>query len=273
MAAVRVLILCIALLGFFLVGAPIQWLVARHAPAHAHHLPLVFCRTLLRLIGVRVSVAGARMPHGHALIVANHVSWIDILALGSITPFCFLAKREVSRWPVLSAFAEVQGTVFVDRERRRTIPPANRRMAERMLEGRAVLLFPEGTTLAETGAFRSSHFAAARDLLRMAAADTASGTTPMVSVQPVAIAYSSRIAAWVGDDALIPHLWRVLRNLPMDCALTFTTPIAYAAGSDRKQVARLSREAVVEALGRRSAAALPAEAGSRDELRPATTGW
>lgn len=251
MAAIRALLVFAALAGFFLVGAPLQWLIARHMPRMAHRIPIFFCRSLLRLLSVRVSIDGAAIAAGPVLMAANHVSWIDVLVLGGIQPFCFLAKSEVSRWPILSAFAEVQGTVFVDRARRRSIPGANEMMAKRMAEGHAVLLFPEGTTnaAAEPGPFRTSHFAAARELLR------SHRLRETVAVQPVAISYSSRNAAWVGDDGLLSHVWRTLRAPPLECRVTFSTPIAYTRASNRKQVARLSREAIIDALGRSAAPA------------------
>lgn len=244
MAAIRLLLVVLALLGFFLVGTPLQWLVARLRPAAADRIPIVFCRSLLRLSRVTLDVEG-RWPEQQAvMIVPNHISWIDILALGALTPFCFLAKSEVARWPIVSAFATVQGTVFVDRRRRRSIPAANRALAARMLEGRPVLLFAEGTTLAGPlpDRFHSSHFAAARDLL---AKDPTRGA---VAIQPVALAYSRADAAWVGDEALVPHVWRVLRQPPLTCRIRFGAPIAYFPSSDRKIVARQSHDAVAALL-------------------------
>ena len=240
----RSFLLVVAILFFFLVAAPLQAVLARQRSASADRIPLFFCRSLLRLLRMSIAVEGSRVARGPCLLVVNHVSWIDILVLGSITPFCFLAKHEVASWPILSAFAKVQGTVFVDRRRRRGILPANRQMAERMREGRTVLLFPEGTTFAGAvpGLFRSSHYAAARDLLR------AQPEQESVSVQPVALAYDSNLAAWIGDEALLPHLWRVLKGAPIRCRVSFAEPIAYRRDTDRKVVARLSREAIVRLL-------------------------
>ncbi|WP_158807734.1 1-acyl-sn-glycerol-3-phosphate acyltransferase [Beijerinckia sp. L45] len=244
MTLFRVFLLAIALVFFFIVGAPLQMLLARRSPALAARLAIAFCRTLLGILRVSIDIAGSPERQGPVLLAVNHVSWIDVLALGSVMPFCFLAKHEVARWPILSAFAKVQGTVFVDRSRRRGIMPANRQMADRMLEGRIVLLFPEGTTYdGETpGRFHSSHFASARDLLRGAS------EREVVSVQPVALAYSSAAAAWIGDDALLPHLWRVLRGAPLRCLVTFGPALAYRRDTDRKVVARLSRAAIIAML-------------------------
>ncbi len=244
MAAVRAALIFAALLAFFLVGVPLQWLMARHAPDAAATIPRLFCRTLLALTKVRIATTGTLVRDRPVLCVANHVSWIDILALGSLEPFCFLAKSDVSAWPIVSAFAEVQGTVFVDRARRRSIIPANAALAGRMREGRTALLFPEGTTFdgTEPGPFRSSHLAAARDLLALEPA------CRTVAVQPVALAYSSPAAAWIGDDALLPHLWRVLRGPPLTCTVALGTPMAFAPGADRKRIAHAARAAVIALL-------------------------
>ena len=261
MAALRFILIFVALVGFFLIGVPLQWMVARCAPRLADRIPSVFCRSLLRLMRVDVAVRGDIVASAPVLVAANHVSWIDILVLGATAPFCFLAKSDVASWPVVSAFASAQGTVFVDRRRRRTIPEANRRMASRMLQGRPVLLFPEGTTVAgpEPGPFRSSHFAAARDVLVAATGHD----VVLVIVQPSAIAYSSDSAAWIGDDDLLSHLWRTLCAPPIRCSITFGAPIAYTACSHRKQVAHQAREAVIGMLR-----ALPAKAGSADRAMP-----
>lgn len=268
MAALRALLVFVTLIGFFLIGTPLQWLVVRALPQAANVIPILFCRSLLGLLRVGVAVTGDPSTDGPVLIVANHISWIDILALGGLMPFCFLAKSEVASWPIVSAFAEVQGTVFVDRRRRRNIPEANRDMAARMLEGRAVLLFPEATTLAGPlpGRFHTSHFAAVRDLLRLAP------ERGPAAVQPVAIAYSSSAAAWVGDDDLLSHLWQTLRGAPLTCSIAFGAPIACVAGADRKVIAQATREAIIGLIEARTVTS-PASLPSVADLRhPASTG-
>ena len=244
-AALRLVAMALAIVAFFLIGTPLQW-VARRTPATADRIPRFFCRTLLWIAKVEVVVEGyiAERP---MMIACNHISWIDILALGTVLPFCFLAKSEVAAWPLVSAFAKVQGTVFVDRTRRRSIVPANRELASRMLAGRAALLFPEGTTLAGPlpGPFLSSHFAALRDLLILAPGKS---TT---AVQPAAIAYSSDAAAWIGDDNLLQHLWRTLRDPPLTCRVRFGAPIPFGRSGDRKIVAATARAAVGALLGAR----------------------
>lgn len=255
MAFLRAFSLILTLAGFFVLIASLQGFLDRRHPRVARWILTALCRSCLRILRVSLDTRGAVAEGDAVMLAVNHMSWVDVLVLGSVAPFCFLAKREVASWPVLSTFIVAQGTIFIDRSRRRGILAANRSLAHRMLGGRKVLLFPEGTTFQGPvpGRFLSSHFAAARDALRLAPEVAA------VSIQPAALSYSSPLAAWIGDDALVPHLWRVLRGTPIHCRLVFGRPIPYRVDSDRKAVALAAREAVVAMLAR---APMPGEISS-----------
>jgi 1-acyl-sn-glycerol-3-phosphate acyltransferase len=258
MAYLRAVLMVLTLL-LFLSLAPLQWLALRRRWPLRLWLPVALGRTLAALLPLRVFVKHGLPPQGPRLIAANHVSWLDIVVLCSVEPVCFLAKLEVEAWPVVSAFARLQETVFVDRQRRRTIPAANAAMAQRMLAGRPMLLFPEGTTGDGSALrkFHSSHFAAARDLLA-----TASGIET-VCVQPVAIRYSSPAAAWLGDATLLPHLWSLLKGEPIRCDLMFGKPLAYARGESRKAITGEAALAIAGMLASMARAAdLSAQAGT-----------
>ena len=260
MAYLRAILIVLALL-LFLSLAPLQWLALRRRWPLRLWFPAAFGRTLAALLRLDIVVNRAPPPQGPRLIAANHVSWLDILVLCSVEPVCFLAKREVEAWPVISAFARLQETVFVDRQRRRTIPAANAAMAQRMLAGRPMLLFPEGTTGDGSALrkFHSSHFAAARDLLA-----TEKGIET-VCVQPVALRYSSSTAAWLGDATLLPHLWSLLKGEPIRCDLVFGKPLAFARGGNRKVIAGQAAAAIEDMLASMAQATerrLPAQAGT-----------
>jgi len=245
MPYLRAVAIGLALIFFFFIAAPLQWAAMRLRPDLARRVPLAFGRTLSFLLQVEVATDGlSRASDGPRLLVANHVSWIDILVLCSIEPISFLAKQEIASWPVVSSFAKLQQTVFIDRKRRRAIPGANAAMAQRMLQGRSVLLFPEGTTGDGKALlkFHSSHFAAARDLL----ADTEEVET--VLVQPIAIRYSSPSAAWTGNALLLPHIWAILKGAPMRCDVAFGAPLPYARQTNRKIIAQEAKAAIVDML-------------------------
>ncbi len=135
MAYLRAAAVFSMLIAFFVVGAPVQWLILRLSLPGAQMLPLLFNRMLLYFLQIRVVVRGgsaegcgpeALLPQ---LLVANHVSWTDIPALGTLHSISFLAKREVAGWPIIATFARLQRTVFVDRESRKSIREANAAMA------------------------------------------------------------------------------------------------------------------------------------------------
>lgn len=255
MAYVRAFFLVLALLGFYAVGAPVQALARRRRWALAEKIPVVFSRTICALLGLRVHFEGeALLGPKPRMIVANHVSWSDILALASRETPCFVAKSEVAGWPLLGAFARVQDTIFVRRDSRADVPRVNALMARKMIAGEDVLLFGEGTSTDGAGvlSFKPSHFAAAREALRLFPEIEA------VTIQPAAIVYthsrgkpldeeSRRALAWFGDADLAPHIWLLLKAAPVDCRVRFGAPIAFRADSDRKAVA-LETENRVRAL-------------------------
>lgn len=268
MGHLRLAGLVFLLAGVFCFGAPLQFLARRSKWRLARALPVFFSRCLCRALRIRVHCTGSGLASSPRLIVANHVSWTDILVLGTLEPLCFLAKSEVAGWPVFGTLARLRNTVFVDRLRKRGIPLVNAQMAQRLHMGEPVVLFAEATTGDGTRVkrFHSSHFAAARDLMRM------HGTCDCVVIQPVALAYVRRDGlplgragraglAWYGDMALLPHLRTLLCGGPIDCEIIFTAPLMYQRGANRKHVALLSELAVRQA----NAAAIAATAsGTRD---------
>ncbi len=246
MPYIRVIAICLALLVLLLVAVPLQWTALRLGWPSRRLVPIACCRILSRLLRLKVTAHGTPVSAGARLLAANHVSWLDILALCSVEPVCFLAKKEVASWPVVAAFVKLQETVLIDRQRRRAIPAANAAMAQRMLKGRSMLLFPEGTIGdgVSLKKFKSSHFASARDLLAEAAG------VERVEVQPIAIRYSSPRAAWHRDVTLLPHAWSLLKGAPIACDLVFGEPLPYYRGTNRKHVTRDVHARVEEMLAR-----------------------
>jgi 1-acyl-sn-glycerol-3-phosphate acyltransferase len=208
-----------------------------------------FQRLACAALGVEVRVYGRPAP-GRRLIVANHVSWLDILTLGSIEPMTFLAKKEVGAPALGGRLARLQGIIFVDRGRRRCIPAVNAEMARTMAAGEPVVLFAEATTGDGNRLlpFRSSHFEA----VRQAATDGAA------AIQPVFLDYSrvgglpvSRrdrpLFAWYGDMTFTPHFRRFIALGVTRCDVHYGPPIPVAAETGRKILARRT-EAEVRAL-------------------------
>jgi 1-acyl-sn-glycerol-3-phosphate acyltransferase len=208
-----------------------------------------FQRLVCAALGLEVRVHGRPAP-GKRLIVANHVSWLDIPALGSIEPMTFLAKKEVGAPALGGRLARLQGIIFVDRARRRCIPSVNAEMARTMVEGEPVALFAEATTGDGNRIlrFRSSHFEAAR-------AAAAAGVTV---IQPVFLDYSRLVGlpvgrrdrplfAWYGDMTFMPHFRRFIAAGPTRCDVHYGPPIPVSAETGRKTLARRT-EAQIRAL-------------------------
>ncbi|MEU9591393.1 lysophospholipid acyltransferase family protein [Streptomyces sp. NPDC048193] len=163
-----------------------------------------WCRWVVRAAGVRVRVTGAAVPGGGLLLVAPHVSWLDVPLLAAVRPARMLAKSEIRRWPVAGPLAARGGVLFIERDRLRALPDTVARVAGALREGAAVAAFPEGSTWCGRahGAFRRAVFQAALDA--------------GVPVQPVRIRYRTRertlstAPAFVGEDTLLASLWRVV---------------------------------------------------------------
>ncbi|GAA1861684.1 hypothetical protein GCM10009836_47350 [Pseudonocardia ailaonensis] len=220
----RVSLRVTALVTALLVAAPLLLVGARRLPY----------RAVLRAAGIRLRVAGEGRIGG--LVVANHLSWIDVVALGAVAPVRMLAKAEVGSWPLIGALARRTGALFVDRAGLRSLPGIVDRTAGALREGATVGCFPEGTTWcgSASGPFRRAVFQAALD----------SGTP----VRPVRITLTlpdgrpTTAGAFVGAETLWEALSRVLRLPALHCTLTVLPEIAPVG--DRRSLARAAERAV-----------------------------
>jgi 1-acyl-sn-glycerol-3-phosphate acyltransferase len=266
----------VAALAFaFAILGPPHWLALRLLGRRATLAPSLFHRVFLRLFSVRVTQSGTPPAPGEAaLVLANHVSWLDIAAIGSLRPLSFVAKSEIAGWPVISALAALQRTIYIDRQRRGATAAVSAAMGHRLAEGELVVLFAEGTTSDGTRLlpFRSALVGAARAALQ---AEAGRGR---VRLQPLAISYPRRNGlpvtraeraeiAWYGDMELAPHLAAFVQGGPIDVHVVWGAPIAFEANSDRK-AATAAAEAEVRAALRGVGAATGGTAPAPD-ARPA----
>lgn len=220
----------------------------------ARRIPRLWHRAMAEVLGLKVTPHGKLDQRRPLMLVANHASWLDIVALSTVGEVAFIAKSEVRSWPVFGYLARWQRTVFVDRNARRTTGDQIDAIADRLDRGEIVVLFAEGTTSDGNGVldFKSSLFGAAR----RAAAES---TVRHVALQPVAIAYSRihglpmgrrhrPLASWPGDVALAPHLLGVLKEGAIDVDIHFGQAVEFDAASDRKAVSRAMRAEIAEML-------------------------
>ncbi|MEA3640459.1 MAG: 1-acyl-sn-glycerol-3-phosphate acyltransferase [Lamprobacter sp.] len=232
----------LALLGFHLLGAAILlgiaiWRRLGGSVASAPAIIQWWFQGVSPILGLRIRVEGQQAKS--ALIVANHISWLDIAVLGSLGPIGFLSKAEVRRWPLIGWMAAQVGTLFIARGGNQTADLIQR-IEQRLREQRPVVIFAEGTT------------SDGRQLRGFYPRLLAAGQQPGIDVQPVAIRYGTNtepdlIAPFIDDDALIPSVWRVLRRTTTEASVHFLTPIV-SAGMDRRKLTTQCEQQIAEAL-------------------------
>jgi len=204
-------------------------------------------RLTLRSMGIRV-VSGGAPRSGPSLVVANHVSWLDVLVLTAAAPMLPVAKAEVSDWPFIGPMANRVGALFVRRERWRELPDVIDAITCALRSGHRVQVFPEATTRCGNtlNPFHRAAFQAAVDAA--------------VVISPVALAYRNAAdrptstAAFVGDDDLLASLWRILCAGSMTVRVQWLPVIpaiengGHRAGHRATAAARTER-AIARALG------------------------
>ena len=238
-AAWRGVILVLSLIFCYLrFGCVWVWSALKGRPVSSQQRAewMHFCgRIVLAAIGIDYRVEG-EAPSGATLIVANHLSYLDIAICSAAAPSLFVAKHEIADWPGFGTLARIGGTIFVDRVSRISAWEVADRMASRLAERVPVLLFPEGTSTdgSEVVRFHPTLFAAAVE-----------GGLP---VTPVAIFYEphgakkeERDLCWYGDELFFPHLLRVLAVDGFSAVVRFGKPEVYP---DRKTAAWRSHDAV-----------------------------
>nr|WP_202437241.1 lysophospholipid acyltransferase family protein [Streptomyces sp. SID5910] len=196
-----------------------------------------WCRWTVRAAGVRVRVTGAAAPAGGLLLVAHHVSWLDVPLLAAVRPARMLAKSEIGRWPVAGPLAERGGALFIERDRLRALPDTVARVAGALRGGAAVAVFPEGSTWCgrAQGPFRRAVFQAALDA--------------GVPVQPVRIRYRtgertlSTAPAFVGEDTLLASLWRVASTRGLTAEVEVRPVVPPGCHRDRRSLAGAAQRA------------------------------
>ncbi|CAG7649917.1 lysophospholipid acyltransferase family protein [Actinacidiphila bryophytorum] len=205
---------------------------------------------LLADLGIRLDAPSGELavpgaPTG-TLVVANHISWLDVLALLAVQPATLLAKREVGSWPVVGTLVRRAGTRFIDRDGLRGLPGTVRELAALLRSGESVVVFPEGTTWCSVpgGPFRRATFQAALDA--------------GAPVRPVTLAYTSlgaptTLPAYVGEGTFAGSMRRVATA--RDLAVHVTAhPALDPAGHDRRSLAALAQAAVFRGPHERVAA-------------------
>lgn len=265
------IIFLLALVSLVLI--PLQWISLKLNLPIRKKLPQIWHKVATRLVGIKIRQVGDPSSDRPLLITANHASWVDIAVVGSLIPLSFIAKSEVSGWPVFGLFAKLQRTVFVNRSRRSETGQVANEIAERITSGDAMVLFAEGTSNDGNCVlpFRSALLGAATRAL-------GEEDETKVWVQPLSVAYQGFYGlpmgrahrphvAWYGDMELPGHLWGIFSRGALDVIVTWGEPVLVGKTTDRKELTR-RLENEVRAMTIASLLQKPVESADSGEIEP-----
>lgn len=205
---------------------------------------------ILAIAGIRLKVVGQMADVRPLLLVANHISYLDVPILSSLGHIRHTPKSDMRGWPVLSTICHLCDCVFIDRSPDK-VAEVKQELREALEKGERLCLFAEGTTGngLRLEPFKSSFLSLAEEKVAQ----------QEVAVQPVAVTYTRirslpidttqwPLIAWTGDMELWPHLWEFLKLGPIDAEVTFLPVATLQEKGDRKRLARYCQDRIAQAI-------------------------
>ena len=205
----------------------------------------IFFNGLRKIFGIKINLSGFP-ERKNVLFISNHISYLDILVLGSLINAVFVAKSDIKTWPIINKLCLIGKTIFIDRENTRLVGEQMRLIEKNMKEGINVILFPEGTSSdgSKVLKFKSSLF----KLID-------SEKLEDFRIQPISITYNKLdglpldkffrpFLAWFGGMDLLSHAWKFLGLGISEVNVKFHDPKNFKFFSDRKHACRFSYEII-----------------------------
>ena len=228
----------LALIGLIIIFVPLHYLY--RVLSYGSPFPMLFLRYAARVCGAKVEVIGTHLKRD-VFFVANHLSWVDILALAGASGTAFVAKAELAQAPVVGWLASLNRTVFVKREHRMGVAEQINALKEALVDNWSVTVFPEGTTTDGQSLlpFKTSMLSVLEP------------PPPGVLVQPVILDYGpvAEWIGWIGEESGINNAKRVLsRKGSFKVRLHYLEPFSPADFVGRKAISQESRRRIEEAL-------------------------
>ena len=228
---------------------------------------------LLRLIlNIKVTIAGdeGQLERGGYVIIANHVSYVDGIVLGSIFPIVFVSKREVKKWPIVGQWNVLCGTIFINRQRKKEVGALVREMTRKLRQEANILLFPEGTSTngEKMLPFQTAPLAAPLRSRSIIVPVTLAYTT--IDEQPVT-AVNRDFVYWYGDMDFVTHFWDLLGRRGVEVLVTLQPKIEcfrYADNSAGRK--KLAEDCYTRVLGRVTGKGLILDDGGDSTDEPST---
>ena len=215
----------------------------RLKPAKRRRILKTWSRQLLDILNIGIRTEGQWPVRGEGgyLVVANHVSWLDVFVLNTIYPSRFIAKAEIRNWPLIGWLCKRSNTIFIERAMRQNAASINQQVSFLLKQGVCVGLFPEGTT---TDGKQAGHFHSA---LIQPAIDAGAMLCPIALRYQDENGKQSSAATFIGNMTLSQSIWRILRSPRFDALLVFTPALA-TAGENRRVLARAAQDAISQGL-------------------------
>lgn len=229
-------------------------------PRQRDRVIMAWSRRILRVLGVRTQVAAPPSLPGGALLVCNHVSWLDVYLIYAAQRVHFVSKSEIRGWPVAGWLAHKSGTLFLERSRRTDTARVNTEMRSLMQDGAWVAVFPEGTT------------SDGRGLLRFLPSLLQPAVELKCPVVPAALRYRtldgrySAAPAYIDQMSLWQSLKRIIDAPGLVADLQFGAPIR--PDGHRRELATQAQQAVAGLLGLSVSAAASADTAARSPADP-----
>jgi 1-acyl-sn-glycerol-3-phosphate acyltransferase len=199
-----------------------------------------WAREMLARLAIKLVVHGHPPAHGPVLLVANHISWLDIVVMHAGRHCRFISKASVQHWPLVGTLANGAGTLYIERESRRDAMRVVHHMAERLAADDVLAVFPEGTT-GDGSTVRPFH----ANMLQAAIAANAPVMPVGLEFVDGATGQRSFAPCYIGDDSLMDSLWRTLKTDNLQAVVRFGTA-QLPEGRDRRTWAADLHDAVVQ---------------------------
>jgi 1-acyl-sn-glycerol-3-phosphate acyltransferase len=222
------------------------WTIATRFPKassaqRAQHIA-DWARGMLALLNVQLEIRGQPITQGPLMVVANHISWLDVLVMLAAQPVRFVSKAEVRHWPLIGWLATQAGTLYIERTSRRDALRVVHQVAAALQEGKIIAVFPEGTTT-DGRSLLPFH----GNLLQAAISVSSPVQAVALRFLDVPTQQISLSPAFVGDDSLLDSVWKMLTTEPVLAQLHFLPPQA-SAEQDRRVLAEQLQQQIAQIL-------------------------
>jgi 1-acyl-sn-glycerol-3-phosphate acyltransferase len=254
MSSIRLFSLLFCLSVLIIITIPIQTLLNIFRFKLKYIYPLFFYKVITNITGLNIHTEGFNEEDKKGtgtLYIANHVSWFDILCLGSVLNARFIAKKEVSSMGIFGFLAKLSNTFFIDNSNKNKIYQYNNFIREKLISGESLILFPEGTTSDGNGIrkFKSSLF------------ECLNSTESSINVQSISICYSRknnlpmgiyyrRFIAWIGETSMVDSMKKYLASGPITVNLIFHSKICMNQFNNRKELSSFCEKQILSGLNK-----------------------